>query len=78
LYVPQLTEEYRGHMAAAREGGQYIYQLHITNEYIFIFFGTEEYKELYSSALRSSVLSTVNQGVYPIFLNSTAIFIGWN
>jgi hypothetical protein len=59
-------------------GGQYIRRLHITNEYIFIFLGTDEYKELYSLALRSSVLLIVNQGVYPIFLGSTAIFVGWN
>jgi hypothetical protein len=81
----------RGHVAAARGGScifiddvsqmnilAYIRRFHITDEYIHIFLGTKEYKELYSSVLRSSVISSVNQGIYSIFLSSIAIFINCN
>jgi hypothetical protein len=56
----------------------YIDRLHITDEYILIFLSIEKYKELYSSALRYSVVSLINRGIYPIFLVSTAIFVGYN
>jgi hypothetical protein len=57
---------------------EYIYQLHVTDEYILILLGTEEYKELYSLALDSMVTSSVNREIYPIFLGSIAIFVGCN
>jgi hypothetical protein len=57
---------------------EYIYPLHVTDEYILIFLGTEEYKELYSLALHSMVTSSVNREIYPIFLSSIAIFVGCN
>jgi hypothetical protein len=56
----------------------YIHQFYLTDEYIPIFLGTEEYKELYSSVLRSSVISSVNREIYVIFLGFTAVFIGCN
>jgi hypothetical protein len=44
-------------------GPQYIPRLHVTGEYTFIFLGTEEYSDIYSSALYSSVASSVNRGI---------------
>jgi hypothetical protein len=87
-YIPRLTEKcmvlyssvnqgYNGHVAAP-QGGQYIHRFHITDKYTPIFLGTNEHKELYSSVLCSSMISSVNRGIYSIFLSSTAIFIGCN
>jgi hypothetical protein len=56
----------------------YIDRFHITDEYILIFLGTEEYKELYSATLRSLVISSVNRGIYSIFLGFIGIFVGCN
>jgi hypothetical protein len=56
----------------------YIHWFHVTDEYIPIFLSTKVYKELYSSVLRSSVISLVNQGIYTIFLGSIAIFLDCN
>jgi hypothetical protein len=54
-------------------GGQYIPRLRVTEEYIrrlgvteeytFISLGTDEYSGIYSSALYSSVTSSVNRGI---------------
>jgi hypothetical protein len=76
-YLPRLIKEYSGHVATARVDPDppnifvgdvspmnilaYIHWFHITNEYILIFLGTREYKELYSSMLHSSVISSVNR-----------------
>jgi hypothetical protein len=38
-----------------RNISQYIYRLHVIDEYTFIFFGSEEYSDIYSSALYFSV-----------------------
>jgi hypothetical protein len=56
----------------------YIHRFCVTDEYILIFLGTEESKELYSSALCSSVILSVNRGIYIIFISYTDIFIGCN
>jgi hypothetical protein len=56
----------------------YTHRFHVTDEYIPIFLGTLEYKELYSSALRSLVVLSVNRGIYAIFYGDTAIFIDCN
>jgi hypothetical protein len=53
----------------------YIHRFHVTDGHIPIFLNTEEYKELYSSALRSSVISSVNREIYAIFLDYTVIFV---
>jgi hypothetical protein len=60
---------------AAVWGEQYIYRWRVTDEYIFIFLGTKEYKKLYSSVLCSSVFLSVNREIYPIFLDYTGIFV---
>jgi hypothetical protein len=41
----------------------YIYRLHATDKYIIIFLRTEEYKELYLSALYSSAILSVNREI---------------
>jgi hypothetical protein len=41
----------------------YIHRFHVTDKYIIIFLRTEEYKELYLSALHSSAILLVNQGI---------------
>jgi hypothetical protein len=51
----------------------YIYRFHVTDEYIIIFLDTEKYKVLYTSALRSSGISSVNYGIYRKFLGFTGI-----
>jgi hypothetical protein len=56
----------------------YTRRFHVTDEYISIFLSIEEYKELYSSALHSLVVSLVNRGIYAIFHGYTAIFIDCN
>jgi hypothetical protein len=43
-----------------------------------IFLGTGEYKELYSSALHSSVISSVKRGIYSIFIDFVGIFVNCN
>jgi hypothetical protein len=43
-----------------------------------IFLGIEEYKELYSSVLYSSMISSINRGIYSVLLGSTIISIGCN
>jgi hypothetical protein len=42
---------------------QYIHRLHVTDEYTFIFLDFEEYSDIYSSVLYSSVASSVNRGI---------------
>jgi hypothetical protein len=56
----------------------YTHRFRVTDEYISIFLSIEEYKELYSSALHSLVVSLVNRGIYAIFRGYTAIFIDCN
>jgi hypothetical protein len=58
--------------------GQYIRWLRVTEKYILIFIGTEEYNPLHSSALRSSIVSSDNRRIYHIFLGYTTKFIGCN
>jgi hypothetical protein len=93
-YVPRLTEKYSGHNTTRAGWGRapcifigdvepmniqrYIRQFHIIDEYIIIFLRTEEYKVLYRSGLRSSVISSVNRGIYSAFLSFIGIFIGCN
>jgi hypothetical protein len=57
----------------AGERGQYIHQLHVTDEYSFIFLSTEEYIAIYSSTLYSMVFVTdeyfgISCSVYKIAL----------
>jgi hypothetical protein len=69
-YISRLTKEY---MNTWPGGGQYIPRLRVTEEYIrrlgvteeytFISLGTDEYSGIYSSALYSSVTSSVNRGI---------------
>jgi hypothetical protein len=56
----------------------YIHRFYVTDEYILIFLGIEEYKELYLLVLRSSVILLVNRGIYNIFLIFVGIFVGCN
>jgi hypothetical protein len=42
---------------------QYIHWLEVTKEYTFIFLGTDEYNDIYSSTLYSSVTSSVNREI---------------
>jgi hypothetical protein len=44
----------------------YIHRLDLTEVYNFIFFGTNEYRGIYSSELYYSVTLLVNQGIYHI------------
>jgi hypothetical protein len=56
--------------SSVKGASQYISQLHVTKEYIcrlcvteeytFIFLGADEYNDIYSSTLYSSVISSVN------------------
>jgi hypothetical protein len=39
----------------------YIHRSHVTDEYIIIILGTEEYKGLYSSVLRSSAICRLTE-----------------
>jgi hypothetical protein len=54
---------------SGRGGGSQLYssnnicQLHVTNEYSFIFLSAEEYDIIYLSVLYSSVHSSVNQEI---------------
>jgi hypothetical protein len=64
--------------AACVRGLNYIHWLRVTDKYILIFLSTEEYNSLYSLVLRSSVISSVNQGIYPIFLSYTTKFVDCN
>jgi hypothetical protein len=41
----------------------YIHRFHITDEYIIIFLGIDEYKVLYTLALCSSCISSINRGI---------------
>jgi hypothetical protein len=56
----------------------YIRQLHITNEYTLIFFGTAEYSLLYSSVLHFSEFSSVNWWIFLRSIGFMGIFVGFN
>jgi hypothetical protein len=60
-YIPQLTKEY----STRGRGTGAVYSLvSVTDEYILIFLDIEKYNYLYSSALRSSIILSVNRGIY--------------
>jgi hypothetical protein len=79
MYIRELTKEYT-FISVSRNITvifQYIHRLGVTKEYTFIFLGTDEYNDIYSSILYSSVPSSVMK-VCPLVIIDECVCVSYN